>query len=97
MGEWSQIVTKGGSRRLLIFILIGIAVISIEAGVSYIVNINNNKAPVNDVSPIDIKTHFEQRFCGQSVASIEDYVREFKIPGFCSLPLGIVMDRDDNV
>jgi hypothetical protein len=65
--------------------------------VSYIVNINNNKAPVNDVSPIDIKTHFEQRFCGQSVASIEDYVREFKIPGFCSLPLGIVMDRDDNV
>jgi virginiamycin B lyase len=97
MVKWSQIVTKGGSRRLLFFILIGIAVISIEAVVGYIVNTNDNKAPTNGVSPIDIKTQFEQRFCGESVASTEDYVREFKIPGFCSLPLGIAIDRDDNV
>ncbi|HJU35563.1 MAG TPA: hypothetical protein VJ695_10605 [Nitrososphaera sp.] len=98
MSKWWQIVKKGGSKRLLIFVLIGIVVISIEAAVGFIVNTNNNNnALINDESPIDIKTQFEQRFCGESISSSEYYVREFKVPGFCSLPVGIVTDKDDNV
>jgi virginiamycin B lyase len=97
MRKWWQRVKKGGSKRLRIFVLIGIVVISIEAVVGFMVNNTNDKAPVNDASPGDSKMQFEQRFCGESVARIEAYVREFKIPAFCSLPLGIVIDRDDNV
>lgn len=97
MSKWWQIVKNGGSKRLLIFVLIGIVVISIEVAVGSIVNTNNNITPINDKSATDIKTEFEQRFCSESVASSEYYVREFKIPGFCSLPVGIVTDKDDNV
>jgi len=87
-------------KRALIYASIGIAAY-LSVGLAAFLNNPNaqmgeNTDPLNN-EPVDAQKTFEGQFCNESQENANDYVAEFKVPTYCSLPLGITADTGGNV